>query len=67
MREIDSKVEVMRAAPAAAGLTIYNITLSEWVAIVTLMYLALQIFILVPKAANVVRNWRKHVEKPCDE
>lgn len=48
--EIDNKIESLRFGVAAAGVTLYGLTLNEWVAVVTLVYLAIQIFILTPRA-----------------
>lgn len=55
---IDDKVEIARVAGAGVGLTVYGITLNEWVAIATLVYLAAQIIILVPKACKTIKGWR---------
>jgi len=55
--DIDSKVETARLGGAAAMVTVYGITLNEWVAILTLLYLGAQIVILIPKAYGVVAGW----------
>lgn len=47
-----------RAAPAGAGLGLYNMTLNDIVGLVTIIYLVIQIFLLIPKAAKVIREWR---------
>jgi hypothetical protein len=57
--DADSKIEAVRISVAAAGLTAYGITLNEWVALATLVYLIIQIFILMPKAAVIVKSWFK--------
>lgn len=59
--EIDSKVEIARFSGAAAGITVWGVTLNEWVAIATLVYLAIQIFILLPKAIKLVVVWYNNV------
>lgn len=55
--DINGHIEAARAAPVAVGLTLWGITLNEWVALATLFYLTLQIFILAPKAVKLVREW----------
>jgi len=55
--DADSKIEAARIGGAAAGLTAYGITLNEWVALATLFYLIIQIFILVPKAFVIINSW----------
>lgn len=53
----NTAIETVRIAGAAVGVTIYGITLNEWVAVVTLIYLVIQIVILTPKAFAIVRGW----------
>lgn len=55
----NTAIETVRIAGAAVGVTIYGITLNEWVAMVTLIYLVIQIVILTPKAFAIVRGWFK--------
>lgn len=57
--DADSKIEAARIGGAAVGLTAYGITLNEWVALATLVYLIIQIFILMPKATVIVKSWFK--------
>lgn len=57
--DINEKIETARIAGAGIGLTIYGITLNEWVAIATLVYLAAQILILAPKAFKTLRSFRE--------
>ncbi len=59
---VNTKVETVRIGGAAAGVIIYGYTLNEWVAIVTLVYLALQIFILCPKAYKTVKDFIGHIK-----
>jgi len=56
---INEKIETARVVGAGVGLTLYGITLNEWVAIATLIYLAVQIVILTPKACKTVKTWRE--------
>lgn len=59
MSNNDNTIEAVRIGGAAIGVTIYGLTLNEWVAAVTLIYLAIQIIILSPKAFSIVRGWFK--------
>lgn len=54
---MDSRVEIARAGGAATGIIMYGLTLNEWVAAITLVYLTLQIIILAPKAFKIIRGW----------
>lgn len=54
--DVNTKVESARIAGGAALVTIWGVTLNEWVAVATLLYLALQIFILCPKALKTIRE-----------
>lgn len=51
---IDGKIEAYRIAGAGAGVTIWSLTLNEWVAAITIFYLFIQIIILAPKALRVL-------------
>lgn len=53
--DIDGKVETARLSVAAGGLMLYGITLNEWVAVATLIYLLTQTVVLLPKAVESVR------------
>lgn len=59
MTEHSNTIEAARIGGAAVGVTMYGITLNEWVALVTLVYLAIQIIILAPKAYAIIRGWVK--------
>ena len=54
---INEKVEAARISVAAMGVTVWGVTLNEWVAIVTLIYLLVQIVILTPKVFTTIRHW----------
>jgi hypothetical protein len=61
--EIDTKIETARIGIAAVGVTIWGITLNEWVAIATLIYLGIQIIILTPKAYVLLKSGiMKHIK-----
>jgi hypothetical protein len=57
MQQVDMKIEGLRAGIGAAGVTVYGMTLNEWVAIVTLIYLTVQILILLPKVCTTVKRF----------
>ncbi|QDQ26696.1 hypothetical protein FNU76_10155 [Chitinimonas arctica] len=46
---------VVKATPAVGGWVLSGLTLNDWVAVATLLYLALQIVLLVPR---YLRWWR---------
>ena len=53
----DEKLAAVKVVPAIAGATIYGLTLQDWVAIVTLIYVALQAGLLLPKYWRLFRDW----------
>jgi len=55
----EEQVTVVKTAPAIIGATIYGLTLQDWVAIATLVYVALQVGLLVPKYWRLLIGWRK--------
>lgn len=62
--EVDGKIEATRIGVAAVGITVWGITLNEWVAIVTIAYLMLQILILIPKIYHSIRTaFQRHTLK----
>jgi hypothetical protein len=56
---IDTKIEAARIAGGAALFTVYGITLSEWAAIATIIYMAAQTIILAPRVWKTLKNIRK--------
>ncbi len=54
----EEKLVMAKTMPAIAGATIYGLTLQDWVALVTLVYVALQVGLLVPKYWRLLREWR---------
>lgn len=55
----EAKLEAIKAAPAAGGFVVYSLTLQEWVAIATLLYILVQIFILLHKHYHWIKNNKK--------
>jgi hypothetical protein len=55
----EEELVIVKTAPAVAGATIYGLTLQDWVAIVTLVYVALQVGLLVPKYWRLLRDWQR--------
>lgn len=56
----------VKAAPpvAVTGAVLSGLTLADWVAILTLAYLALQIGLLVPKYLDQFKAWRNARQAP---
>jgi hypothetical protein len=55
----DEQLAFAKTAPAIAGATIYGLTLQDWVAIATLVYVALQVGLLMPKYWRLLLGWRR--------
>jgi hypothetical protein len=55
----EEKIAVAKTAPAILGATIYGLTLQDWVAIATLVYVALQVGLLLPKYWRLLLGWKK--------
>lgn len=55
----DEQLAVIKTAPAVAGATIYGLTLQDWVAIATLVYVGLQVGLLVPKYWRLLFDWKR--------
>lgn len=55
----EEKLALAKTLPAIAGATLYGLTLQDWVAIVTIAYVALQAGLLIPKYWRIIRDWRK--------
>lgn len=53
----DDKAAAIKMGIGAGGALFYGLTLNEWVALATLVYLALQIGLLLPKYWRLVRDW----------
>ena len=61
--EVDSKTEALRVAGGAGLITLYGLTLNEWVAVGTLIYLGIQILVLSPKAIAVIKSFISYLKK----
>ena len=57
MAVTEEQLATMKVVPAIAGATIYGLTLQDWVAIVTLIYVALQVGLLLPRYWRLFRDW----------
>lgn len=55
----EEELAIAKTVPAIAGATIYGLTLQDWVALVTLVYIALQVGLLVPKYWRLFRDWQR--------
>lgn len=64
MIQHQDKVDAARMAVGAGGAVIYGLTLNQWVAIATLIYLTLQIGLLVPRYWTM---WQKYKKKRNDK
>ena len=62
MQHINDKIETARIAGAAAGVTLYGLTLNEWVAITTIVYVTAQFIVLTPKIYRTIVGWREWVQ-----
>ena len=55
----EEKLAVAKTAPAILGATLYGLTLQDWVAIATLVYVVLQAGLLMPKYWKLFLDWRR--------
>jgi hypothetical protein len=55
----EEELALAKTSPAIAGAMIYGLTLQDWVAIATLVYVALQVGLLVPKYWRLFCEWRQ--------
>jgi hypothetical protein len=55
----EEQIAVAKTVPAIAGATIYGLTLQDWVAIATLVYVVLQVGLLMPKYWKLLLDWRR--------
>lgn len=63
---IDEKTAAVKVAVGGGGALIYGLTLNEWVAVATILYMVLQIGLLVPKYYAIVERaytkWRSKTQ-----
>jgi len=57
--KVETVVAGIKVVPAVSGSLIYALTLQEWVAIVTIAYVVLQIGLLIPKYYNGIKKLLK--------
>jgi hypothetical protein len=55
----EEELAIAKTAPAIVGATVYGLTLQDWVALITIIYVALQVGLLLPKYWRLFREWRK--------
>lgn len=53
----------LAAVKTAGGALIYGLTLNEWVAVLTGIYFAMQIGLLVPKYWRLLSDWFRGVKQ----
>lgn len=56
MSHVDGKTEIARIGISSAVITVAGISLNDWVAVATIVYLTVQTLILLPKAVAIVNN-----------
>lgn len=54
----EERITAINTSIGVGGLTLYGLTLNDWVAIVTIAYLVLQIVLLIPKYIAMYQNWK---------
>jgi len=53
---VDEKAAAVKVAIGGGGALIYGLTLNEWVAVFTILYLVLQIGLLMPKYYEIIKK-----------
>ena len=56
--DAETKMAKIKMAVAGGGATFAMLTLNEWVALATLVYVILQIGLLIPKYIDLYKKWR---------
>ena len=59
MIDHEDKIAAAKISVAAGGAAASALTLNEWVAIITILYLVLQIGLLMPKYVQMIRDYFK--------
>lgn len=57
MIDREDQVAAAKMAIGAGGAAAYGLTLNEWVAIFTILYLVLQIGLLLPKYVQIAKDY----------
>ncbi|MGS1010138.1 hypothetical protein [Achromobacter anxifer] len=55
----EDQTAIVKMGIGTGGAVFYGLTLNEWVAVATLLYLALQIGLLMPKYWRLMARWWK--------
>lgn len=58
MIDTEEKAAAAKATIGIGGAVTYHMTLNEWVAIITILYLILQIGLLTPKYWQMFKDWK---------
>lgn len=53
----DEHLAAAKIAVGGGGALLYGLTLNEWVAILTIAYMVLQIGLLLPKYYGMIKKW----------
>ena len=59
MIDREGQIASIKIGIGATGVAAYGLTLNEWVAAITIIYLILQIGLLIPKYVQIVRGYFK--------
>ncbi|WP_234646013.1 hypothetical protein [Dyadobacter sp. CY356] len=59
----EDKIAIAKMGVGAGGAVLYSYTLNEWVAIITIFYLLLQIVLLIPKYIDMFSMYLKKRSK----
>lgn len=57
MIDHEDKIAAAKISVAAGGVAASALTLNEWVAIITILYLVLQIGLIMPKYVQMIRDY----------
>ena len=60
MMDREDNIAALKISTVAGGAAASALTLNEWVAILTIAYLLLQIGLLMPKYIQIARDWLKN-------
>lgn len=54
----ETGMAMVKVTPALGGGTWYALTLNQWVAIVTIIYIVLQVGLLIPSYIKIYKTWK---------